>query len=147
MGSHSKPAPQKSTFLAPIKYLSSDRITTWSICRLCNFSRSFTSRFEICEPTSIHWVAIENQPMSLKFSVDFTATQRISVGSQIWKREVKEPIVLHNSCTDYVMIRSELKYLILAKSCRNCKMELRSGSNPSPNPVGTPVFRVTRNRC
>jgi len=27
-GFHTKPAPQKSTFLAPIKYLRSDRITT-----------------------------------------------------------------------------------------------------------------------
>jgi len=32
-------------FLAPIKYLSSDRIMTWCICRVCSLSRSFTSRF------------------------------------------------------------------------------------------------------
>jgi hypothetical protein len=30
-----------------------------------------------------------------------------------------------------------------SQSCRNCKMELRSGSNPSPIPVATPVSWVT----
>jgi hypothetical protein len=56
----------KFTILAPIQYLSSDRITTWLIRRLCSFSRSFTSGFQICDRTSIRWVAIENPPISLK---------------------------------------------------------------------------------
>ena len=45
--------------LAPIKYLSSDRIMTWWICRLCSFSPSFMSRFQICNPTNIRWIAVE----------------------------------------------------------------------------------------
>jgi len=44
-----------------------------------------------------------------------TATQRISVGSQICKREVKERLELQNLCPDHAMIRSELKYVIGVK--------------------------------
>jgi len=47
-----------STPLAPIQYLSFNRIVTWSICRLCSFSRSFTSHSQICDQTDIHWVAV-----------------------------------------------------------------------------------------
>jgi len=45
--------------LAPIKYLSSDRIMTWSVRKLCSISRSFISRFQICNPTDIRWVAVK----------------------------------------------------------------------------------------
>jgi hypothetical protein len=54
------------TIVAPIKVLSFDRIPTWSICRLCSFSRSFHSHFQICNTPSIPWVAIENPRISLK---------------------------------------------------------------------------------
>jgi len=54
----------KSTILAPIKYLSSDRIVTWSVRRLCSFSPSCPSRSQIWDPTSIRWVAIENPHFS-----------------------------------------------------------------------------------
>jgi len=138
-GFHTKPAPQKSTFLAPIKYLSSDRITTWTIRRLCSFNRSFTSRFHICDPTSIRWVAIENPPISLKLSLYFTATRRISVWSQIWKREVKERIMLHNLRTDHVMIRSELKYLIGGKVVGTVKWN-RSPVLTRPQTRWVPLF-------
>ena len=124
----------KLTILAPNKYLSSDCITTWSVCRLCSFSRSFTSRFQICDPTSIRWVAIENSPISLKISHYFTTTQRISVGSQIWKREVTKRLKLHNLCTDNVVIRSELKYLIGAKGVGTIYLEPQSGSNLAKYP-------------
>jgi len=124
----------KLTILAPIKYLSSDCITTWSVSRLCSFSRCFTTRFQICDPTSIRWVAVENPPISLKISHYLTTTQRISVGSQIWKREVKERLKLHNLHTDYVVIRSELKYLIGAKGVGTVYLEPRSGSNPAKYP-------------
>ena len=120
----------KFTILAPIKYLSSDRIMTWSVCTLCSFSRSFTSRCQICDRTDICWVAIENPPISRKISSYSTAIQRILVRSQIWQREVKERLDLHNLRTDHVMIRSELKYLIGAKVGGTVNMELRSGYNP-----------------
>jgi hypothetical protein len=47
------PDPLLTLALAPIKYLSSDRITTWSIYRLFNFSRSFASGIQISNPTDI----------------------------------------------------------------------------------------------
>jgi len=121
------------TTLAPIKNLSSDRIMTWSVCRLFSSSRSFTSRFQICDPTNICWVAIENPIVSCKIGLHFTATQRISVRSQIWKREVKEGLELHNLHTDHLMMQSELKYLIGAKVVGTVKMEPRSGCNPAKN--------------
>jgi len=105
----------KFTILAPIKYLSSDRIMTWSVCRLSSFGRSFTSRSQICDQTNICWVVIENLPIWCKISRYFTGTQRILVRSQIWEREVKEQLILHNLHTDHVMIQSGLKYLIGAK--------------------------------
>ena len=100
------------TSLPPIKYLSSDRIVTWSICKLCSFMRSFTSRFRICVTTNIRWVTIENPRISFQIWCYFTAILRILVGSQIWKWEVKERIKLHNLRIDHVTIRSELRYLI-----------------------------------
>jgi len=45
--------------LAPIKYLSCDRIVTWSIRRLCGFRRSFTSHFQICDLTDFRWVVVK----------------------------------------------------------------------------------------
>jgi len=95
----------KFTILAPIKYLSSDCIMTWSVRRLWSFSRSFTSRYQICDRTNIRWVAIENPPISRKISRYFTAIQRILVRLQILQREVKERLKLHNIRTDHVMIR------------------------------------------
>ena len=52
-GFTSKTRHFNTTSLAPINYLSSDRIMTRSIRKLCNFMRSFTSRFQICDRTNI----------------------------------------------------------------------------------------------
>jgi len=101
----------KSTVFAPIKYLSSDRIMTWSLRKLSSFSPSFASRIQMCDLTNIRGGAIENPRNSLKNRLYFTATQRISVRSQTWMREVKEGLKLHNLRTDHVTIRSELIYL------------------------------------
>jgi len=38
---------------APIRYLSSDRIVTWSIRKLRSFMRSFTTGSHTCHPTNI----------------------------------------------------------------------------------------------
>jgi hypothetical protein len=106
----------KSTIFSPIKYLSSDRIMTWSVRKLSSFSPSFTSCIQICDQTNKRRGGIENPRNSLKNRRYFTATQRISVRSQIWIREVKEWLKLHNVHTDHVMIRWELIYLIGAKA-------------------------------
>jgi hypothetical protein len=113
--STSQPGICKPRYLAPIKYWSSDCIVTWSVRTFCSSGRSFASRFQICDPTDIHELAIKNPPISCRMWLYFTHTQRISVGSQIWKLQVKERLVLYNLHTDPVMIRSELKYLIGGK--------------------------------
>jgi len=69
----------KFTILAPIMYLRSDRIMTWSICTLCSFSRSFTSRCQICNRTNIRWVTFETARMTHTMWSDFTAIQLLLV--------------------------------------------------------------------
>jgi len=54
------------------------------------------------------------------------ATQQTFVGSQSWKREVKERLKLHNLRIDRVVIRSELKYLVGPKIV-NLKCQLFGG--------------------
>jgi hypothetical protein len=142
--------------LAPIKYLSSDRIVTWSVCRLCIISPSFTSRCQICDWSSILWIAVKEGDISAEMCGFSIATQRILVRSQMWEREVKEGLELHNLCTDHVTIRSELRYLIRGKivdlKCRvfgeNPLQRSGSGSelDPEPNreigPVANTNFEV-----
>jgi hypothetical protein len=119
--STSKLGKCKPRCFAPIKYLCSECIMTWGIRRLCRFSRSFTFHIQICDPTNIRWVAVENPRFLVKIYAYFTATQRISIGSQFWKREVKDRLKLHNLHIHHVMIRSELKYVIGAKNVGTAK--------------------------
>jgi len=111
------------TSLAPMKYLSSDRIVTWSVHRFCSFTSSFAYRFQICDPTNIRGVPIENPQIPLRIGPFFTATQRISVGLQMWMLQVKELIILHNLRTNHVTVRSELTYLIGVKAVRTINLE------------------------
>jgi len=123
----------KSKICALIQYLSSDCIMTWSVGRLSSFSPSFTSRSQICGRTNIHRVTIENLGISPEIWRYFTAIQWILVQSQIWQREVKEGLKLHNLRTDHIVIRSELKYIIGATVAGTANMEPRSGFNPAEN--------------
>jgi len=104
------------TTLVAIKYWSSDCIVIWSVCTLCSSSRSFISRFQICDPTDICCVAGRKGQILSKINGFSIATQRILVGSQIWDREVKVPLELLPLCTDHVTIRSDLNYLIGGKA-------------------------------
>jgi len=119
---------------ATIKYLSSDCIVTSSICRLCSFSRSFTSRIQISDLTNILGAALGNPQISLTVRPYFTATQRISVGSQVSMLEVKELIKLRNVRSQYVTIWSALKNFIAAKAVGTEELELWSGSNQATIP-------------
>jgi hypothetical protein len=59
------------TTLAPIQYLSSDCIATWSICEMCRLMPYFISRSQICDRINIHWVAVklsENHAKMTAFS-------------------------------------------------------------------------------
>jgi hypothetical protein len=105
----------KSTLLRPIKYLSSDSILTWTVCRLCCFSHSFGSCSHICDWNNICWVDIENPLFFAEISLSFTAIQRILVQSQIWQWEVEEGLTRHNMHIYHIVIRSEPKYLIVGK--------------------------------
>ena len=118
-----------STIFAPIEYLSSDHIMTWSVRKLTSFSPSFTSHIQICDRTNDRGGAIENTRNSLKNRLYFTATQRISVRSQIWMREVKGGLKLLILRTDHVTIRWKLTYLIGAKAVGTVYLEPRFGSN------------------
>jgi len=100
-----------STF-APFKYLSCDRIVTRSVCRLCSTSLSFTSHCQICDWSNIRWIAVKEGDISAEKCGFSIATQRILVRSQMWEREVKEGLKLHDLHTDHITIRSELRYLI-----------------------------------
>jgi len=142
---------------APIKYLSSDHIMIWPVRRLCSTSRSFTFHFQICDPTDIRWVAVKSRHILGEISGLSIATQRILVGSQIWKREVKERLELHNLHTDHVMIPSELKYFIAARylGLQSPGFEVDTGPNTNgpgfscdtPHCHGSgPVPTRTRNR-
>jgi len=73
----------KFTVLPPIKYLSSDCITTQSICTLCSYTGTFTFQFQICDSTSIRSVGIENPLLLLQICYSFPTTQRISVRLQV----------------------------------------------------------------
>jgi hypothetical protein len=101
--------------LPPIKYLSSYHIVTWSISRLCSFSRSFPSRFQICHPTVICSVAVILGLILCEIGGFSIVTQLILVASHICKWEVTERNKLHNLFVDHVTIQSEMKYLLGAK--------------------------------
>jgi len=128
--------------LAPNKYLSSDRIVTWSVRRLCSISPSFTSRCQICDWSNIRWIAVKEGDSSAEKCGFSIATQRILVRSQMWQREVKEGLKLQNLRTDHVTIRSELRYLIGATivdlKCQgfgeNPLQRSGSGLEPDPEP-------------
>jgi len=99
----------------PIKYLSSDRIVTWSIRRLCWISRSSTCRGQICDPTIIRTVTIQNPWMLPNMVCFFNATQRLLVGSRNWMWEVKVRLIVYNLQIDHITIWSQLMFFIGAK--------------------------------
>ena len=94
--------------LGPIKFLSSYHISTWSICRLCRKSRSFTSSIHNNNPTNTRSVDINNPWFPCKIVGFFQATPQLLVGSPIWKRGVKERLILYNLRIDHVTIQSQL---------------------------------------
>jgi len=101
--------------LAPIKYLSSDGIVTWSVRRLYIITRTISSYIQNWDGTKILCVAIKNPGISHLTCHHFTATQRMLVASQFWIQKVNELPKLYNLHTDLVMIWSEPKYLMSAK--------------------------------
>jgi len=98
-----------------IKCLRSQRTMTGWISRMCSFTRSSTSHFQICHRINIHSIAVKWHQMISRIYGWLIATERILVRSQIGQREVKERLKLHNVRPNHVLVWSELKYLIGAK--------------------------------
>ena len=121
-----------------IKYLSSDRIMTWSVRRLCISSCCFTSHCQMCDQVNFRWVEVKKRPIFSQNRGFSKGTQRIAVRLQIWQQEVKQRVEMHNLHTDHVMIRSELKYLIGAKVV-NLKCRVFAGKT---GPIATVRFLV-----
>jgi len=104
------------TTVAPIKYLNSYRIATWSIREICRFMPCFNSHCQICHRINIRWVASKLSPISLHNDRVSIATQQLLIRLQIGEWEMKEGIKLHISRMDYVVIRWELQYSIEARN-------------------------------
>jgi hypothetical protein len=119
------------TTFPSIKDFCSDCIVTWSVCRLCRSGRFFTSRPQIWHQTNIRWVAIKNPQISKIIGPSVTATQRMSVRLQIWKRQMKERPDLNNLHTDHITIWLELKFFIATKSVGTVKLKPWSGEQPA----------------
>jgi len=103
------------TILAPIQYLSSDRIMTWSMCILCSISGVSCSLCQICNQANIHCVAMNNQQISHTLWFYFTVIQRILVRLQIWNRQEETRLKLHNLRIGHALIQAELGYWFVAK--------------------------------
>ena len=131
-----------STAWALHKYLSSNHIVTLSVRRLCCSSCSSSSSSWICDPTIIRWVGNENPRISCNMNLNFSATQRVLVGSQIWMREVNEWVELRNLYTVHIMIQSELKYWIAEKVAGTIKWNCSPGPTWQKN-MGLCPLRVT----
>jgi len=114
---------------------------TWSIRRLCSFSRSSMSRFLICNHTNSCWMACKYRYAWGQIRGFSKPTQRILVRLPIWQREVKERLKQHKLHINHVMIQSELRYLIGAKIV-NLKCGVSSGKT-GPCPM-VPVLHVVR---
>jgi len=69
---------RKLRTLAPIKYLSCDRITIWYIHKRCSFRCSFTSYSPICNPITIRCVALKNAKFPALFHSNSTNSERIA---------------------------------------------------------------------
>jgi hypothetical protein len=85
-------------------------------------------------------VSVKKGRISTEIGGFSIAIQRIIVVSHISDREVKERVELYNLCTDHVMIRSELTYLIGVKVVMlKCQV---FGGKTSTFPVGRVVHGV-----
>lgn len=99
-----------------------------------HFGLLFLLHFQMCGPTNIHGVAIENLEISLNICPYYTATQQLSVRSQIRMLEMKELVNLHNLCIHHVMIPSDLNKLMAANGEETVKLDWLSISNQAKIP-------------
>jgi len=118
----------KPRCFAPIRYLSSDRIMTWCICRLCRLGCSITSRCQNWLPTNVCWVSVENPRLSVIIYAYSKATEtNISPISilKVWG-EVSAYTAQSTYTSCYDLIRTQI--LNWSQKCSSRKLDLRSGS-------------------
>jgi len=98
-----------------------DGIMTWSMRRLNGLSRSFTSRFEICDPTNIGWITVKKHHILCKIRRFLIATQQILVQSKNLTagggRAAKSAQGMYWSC--YNTIRTQI-----LNWSQNCELEM-----------------------
>jgi hypothetical protein len=104
------------TRVAPIKYLNSNRIATWSIREMWWLMPCFSSHSQICNRISIHLVTLKLSGKTCQNDRVSIATPRQLVQLQIGERQMKEGIKLRISWLHYVAMRWELQYLIGGRS-------------------------------
>jgi hypothetical protein len=125
-----------STISDQIKYLSSDCIVTWSVCRFCSLSLCCTSRCQIWGGNNNCQVAIEILRITPVMWRYITAIECILVQSLILHWDVKDRLKLHNLHTIHILIKSDLKYLIGAKVAKTVIW------NGCPGSTGSKTLRV-----
>jgi hypothetical protein len=81
--SHLKTYLLQAHFFAPIKFLSSYHIVTWSICEWCSIRWSFISHCLFFNLINFYWVTVENQWFWPDFQCYFTVTEQIMIELQI----------------------------------------------------------------
>jgi hypothetical protein len=131
------------TTLPPINYMSSDCIMIWSVCRLCSSSSCFTSRSQICDPTNICWVTIDNPPISPKnLPVFHSHSTNIS---QIANRKAGGELAARSEQSTYWLCHDTMRteILIWRQKCRYCKVAHAVRFQPGRNTTGLCLVWVT----
>ena len=119
----------------PIKYLSCDRIVTWSVYRSCSFTSSFISRFQICDPTNIRGVTIKNPRISLRIG-SFFHSHSMNI-SQIANLNAGGERAHNSAQSTYWSYYSTIRTHILnwSQNFRNCKFGTTVWFQPGQIPV------------
>lgn len=88
---------------------------------LLTFCHSFATHIQFGVLTNIRRVTFEKPWFKPYISHFFTAIERILVRLQIWKQAVNERLKWHILHINYIVIQSELEYLIGAKVAKTVK--------------------------
>ena len=124
------PHCRKLTTLAPIKYLSSDRITIWYIRKRCSFWCSFTTHSPICDPITIHCVTLKNAQFLAQFHSNSTNSDLITNWRMGGERASRTASFTYISYCD--TIRTQI--LNWSQSSEFAKMKLCSRIIPAKKP-------------
>jgi len=115
--------------LAPNKYLSSDCITIWYICKRCSFWCSFTSHPQMCDPITIRWVTLKITQIPAPFHRNLMNSDQIPIWRRGGERASKTASFMYISYCDTIWT-----YILnWNQSCEIAKMRLCCMINPAKN--------------